>query len=317
MADYYSILGLTKGASGNEIKTAFRKLAKLYHPDKNPDNPNAKALFENILKAYTVLSNPVTRKRYDNGYGVPATQTSTPRKTASEKSQKEWTFTEEDLKRRQYYQNYYQTKKQTFTDETKHKLYSDYKYILFATPLAVGLLMLILSVFSDTPTTTVNSSVLVEKEQIHSNDSITSSLNTGDKPYSGYFGNIKTFETTNSLQITNGSNYDAVIIVFDNQTDGYLAHAYVKPLSYIEFLMLPATGVYWKGMIGKHWNEDKLLSDQGIVGAFDSVIQCQNWKNSPILFAKEEAAKQESLKILSDELKNKQYISNEIVFFEK
>jgi curved DNA-binding protein CbpA len=211
MADYYSILGLTKEASGNDIKIAFRKLAKLYHPDKNPDNPNAKALFENVLKAYTVLSNPVTKKRYDNGYVVTTTQTPNPRKTTGKKPQKEYTFTEEDLKRRQYYQNYYQTKKQTHTAETKHKSYSDYKYILFATPLAVGLLMVILSVFSEVPNTMELDKTVTNKE-VNPMDSMMSYLNTGDKPYSGYFGSIKTFETTHSLQINNRSDYDAVII---------------------------------------------------------------------------------------------------------
>jgi curved DNA-binding protein CbpA len=53
MADYYSILGLTKTATEIEIKAAFRRLAKIYHPDKNPNDPNAKHLFENILRAYT------------------------------------------------------------------------------------------------------------------------------------------------------------------------------------------------------------------------------------------------------------------------
>jgi hypothetical protein len=82
-------------------------------------------------------------------------------------------------------------------------------------------------------------------------------------------------------------------------------------------LLLPATGVYWKGMIGKHWNKNRLLSDQEIVGTFDSIVQYQNWKSNPILFEKKAEIKQAFLKILSSELNNKQYISNEIVFFEK
>ena len=66
MADHYSILGISKNASDIEIKAAFRKLVKIYHPDKNPNDPNAKKIFENILRAYNTLINPHSKKRYDN-----------------------------------------------------------------------------------------------------------------------------------------------------------------------------------------------------------------------------------------------------------
>ena len=46
MSDYYSILGVSITASSIEIKSAFRKLVKIYHPDKNPNNPNSKKIFE-------------------------------------------------------------------------------------------------------------------------------------------------------------------------------------------------------------------------------------------------------------------------------
>ena len=63
--DYYEVLGLAKGASADEIKSAYRKLAMKYHPDRNPDNPEAKEKFTEISEAYEVLSNPEKRQRYD------------------------------------------------------------------------------------------------------------------------------------------------------------------------------------------------------------------------------------------------------------
>ena len=63
--DYYEVLGVTKGASADEIKSAYRKLAMKYHPDRNPDNPEAKEKFTEISEAYEVLSNPEKRQRYD------------------------------------------------------------------------------------------------------------------------------------------------------------------------------------------------------------------------------------------------------------
>lgn len=63
--DYYKILGLTKSASREEIKKAFRKLAVKYHPDKNPGNKTAEEKFKEINEANEVLGDPEKRKKYD------------------------------------------------------------------------------------------------------------------------------------------------------------------------------------------------------------------------------------------------------------
>ena len=63
--DYYEVLGVAKSATADEIKSAYRKLAMKYHPDRNPDNPEAKEKFTEISEAYEVLSNPEKRQRYD------------------------------------------------------------------------------------------------------------------------------------------------------------------------------------------------------------------------------------------------------------
>ena len=63
--DYYSILGVEKSASDDEIKSAYRKLAKKYHPDLNKDNPQAAERFKEINEAYEVLSDKQKRSNYD------------------------------------------------------------------------------------------------------------------------------------------------------------------------------------------------------------------------------------------------------------
>lgn len=63
--DYYEVLGVQKGASDDEIKKAFRKLAIKYHPDKNPGDKEAEAKFKEANEAYGVLSDKTKRARYD------------------------------------------------------------------------------------------------------------------------------------------------------------------------------------------------------------------------------------------------------------
>ncbi len=66
--DYYNILGINRTATDKDIKQAYRRLARQYHPDVNPGNKSAEERFKGINEAYEVLSDPETRKKYDQ-YG--------------------------------------------------------------------------------------------------------------------------------------------------------------------------------------------------------------------------------------------------------
>ena len=79
--DFYQVLGVPESASAAEIKKAYRKLAKQYHPDANPNNPQAAERFKSISEAHSVLSDPEKKAKYDQmrrlgafgGYGRPST----------------------------------------------------------------------------------------------------------------------------------------------------------------------------------------------------------------------------------------------------
>ena len=63
--DYYEVLGVARDADAATLKRAYRELALRYHPDQNPDNPEAESHFKEVSEAYTVLSDPDKRARYD------------------------------------------------------------------------------------------------------------------------------------------------------------------------------------------------------------------------------------------------------------
>lgn len=68
MKDYYKILGLSKDANADDISVAYRKLARQFHPDLNPNNPEAVESFKAVSEAYEHLGDPEKRARYDNPY---------------------------------------------------------------------------------------------------------------------------------------------------------------------------------------------------------------------------------------------------------
>ena len=63
--DYYEVLGVGKSSAADEVKKAYRKIAIKYHPDKNPDNPEAEEKFKEAAEAYEVLSDGQKKQKYD------------------------------------------------------------------------------------------------------------------------------------------------------------------------------------------------------------------------------------------------------------
>lgn len=119
--DYYKILGLTKGATVKEIKAAYRKLARKYHPDLNPDNKESEQKFKEINEANEVLSDPENRKKYDM-YG------------------KDWKHGEAKEKAQREYQEQYQQQSQRQSGQQGYanQDYSDFFESMFGGASSAG-----------------------------------------------------------------------------------------------------------------------------------------------------------------------------------
>lgn len=92
MEDHYTVLGVARNASAEQIQRAHRKLAKRYHPDLNPGKPQAAERFKAITAAYALLSDPDKRARYDRGEidatGVESARSYASYRTAAEGAQR-------------------------------------------------------------------------------------------------------------------------------------------------------------------------------------------------------------------------------------
>ncbi|HEY1870474.1 MAG TPA: DnaJ domain-containing protein, partial [Chitinophagaceae bacterium] len=110
--DYYKVLGVDKNATEDEIKKAYRKLARKHHPDLNPNDKEAHKKFQQINEANEVLSDPEKRKKYDQ-YG------------------KEWQHAEQFEQARQSQQRPSHFGQQTFTGDFDEEGFSDFFSSLF------------------------------------------------------------------------------------------------------------------------------------------------------------------------------------------
>jgi len=117
--DYYKILGIEKTATPEDVKRAYRKLARKYHPDLNPNNKDAKKNFQEINEANEVLSDPEKRKKYDQ-YG------------------KDWKHAEEFEKERKYQEQSSNNQRQSYSGAQSEGDFSDFFESMFGSPPGSG-----------------------------------------------------------------------------------------------------------------------------------------------------------------------------------
>jgi curved DNA-binding protein CbpA len=259
MQSYYDILGISQSAGTDQIKAAFRRLAKLYHPDKNPQGEDQ---FGKILVAYEVLVDPTRRQQYDTKLKYGNAESFKARKTDVPK-QKEWSFSDEELKRRQYYKEHY---KKEYERYVKHahvtkKNYNEYKYILFAAPLAVGLLMFIVNTYEQSAAKETKKAVIADEIKYDE-------LKMGDDPFTSYFKD-PVFDTVadRTIMIKNFSSKDLIVAMFSKENK-FIRSSVIKPSFYIEISQLPEEELNLRFASGKNWNKHKPHNKLNVWGGF-------------------------------------------------
>jgi len=268
LPNYYDILGLPASASVPEVKSAFRLLAKRFHPDLNPAG---KDQFTIILKAYEVLSDPQQKYVYDyrlsQNLTTAAQKTGTAKNTESGTTEKNWRFDERELRRRQYYNEHIKKYEKKTAPPVKESVdtttYNEFKYILFATPLAVLLFVGIMHFANNqgAPSEKSPRRLPLETEFKSPTNAV------AESPFADYFGGA--YYVANSpatLTLRNLTGADAVICLFDSThflrsfllKDGYSATVPGLPQRHIQL----------RYSSGRNFDEAKEIPSQPVRGGF-------------------------------------------------
>lgn len=298
--DYYSILQIEKNASLEEIKASFRKLAMQHHPDKNPDDPEADEKFRELMEAYDVLSDPAKRKKYDSGrnYYSEYFKNQPKQKTSKQGGRKEYGFTEEELKRRQEFKERYDKYRKAREAEYKPEnlpAYSDFKYIMLAIPLAIGLLFFIINQVKPDENekhfrAANDRSDIVLAEKTKKDALVADKKNTvagikdvNDKeemqegyiiyPWNKIFGK-PVFDSLSGrvYRIENCSGADAVLCICDEAKKKVIRNYYIPDNNYIHTGYIPQGNYYLNTVFGKNWLANVFTTQFNYEGMFDSVF---------------------------------------------
>jgi hypothetical protein len=223
LPDYYKILQVPVTATSAEIKAAYRRLAKIYHPDKSTPHANEER-FRQIKEAYEHLVDPQRRARYDAKRSRATTfskSSDTAKKTPGKKN---YSFTEEEARRRQYYQQHYtktQTKKPA-PGPAPVKQPNELKFVLISVPIAVALLLLIIRIY-ERPMKEPR-----KLSELPGTENASSDITTGEMPYRGIFGK-PVYDTASApvIRFVNRSGYDALVFL-RNDSNHTLRHHFLE-----------------------------------------------------------------------------------------
>lgn len=268
--NYYTILGVSANASFDELKLAYRNLAKKYHPDVNPNNKAAEDMFKEIQQAYDVLSNADKRSLYDVKQA---------RKTTSGGPQYKSNSAQYTGNAYQYAQQQAQRKNQFYSTvkpkPKKHDKTERYQ-ILISVGIAFVLLYLIISYSSGTRTVPAKASNLVvsEKSVITKKPEAPQIIKTSATPYDSFWKDEYAEEgNQNSIWIENFEKSDAIVcLVQCNKPHRVIRHVFVNKNNYFEMSRIPDGNYSLKIYYGNNWDTAQKQANDKLVGGFTNEL---------------------------------------------
>ncbi|MGZ4033230.1 MAG: J domain-containing protein [Bacteroidia bacterium] len=270
--NYYLLLGVVSTATTEEIKSAYRALAKKYHPDKNQGNKSAEEYFKEIQEAYAVLSNPEKRRKYDLKFSYASNNYSQQKTSSSSRPYTGNAY--------QYAQQTAQDKQRQYTSaqqtrKTKKKDNSEGIQIIVSVGIALILLYFIISYSTDNPKKNQPDLAQTETPIVRPEAVPVPAISDYASPYSGFFGEeISDNASKNSLDIHNSYESEAVVCLVQNQKPfKTIRNQYMSKGSEFKMNEIPDGEYFLKIYYGTDWDPAKIFSKDGSVkGGFKNEI---------------------------------------------
>lgn len=268
--NYYILLGVKNTASAEEIKVAYRSLAKKHHPDKNPNNKNAEDFFKEIQQAYTTLSDPEKRRTYDLKFSA-GSNTSTSQQKA---------YTRYTGNAYQYAQQQAQGKNQFYNLHKKPKKKNDKTesyQLLVSVSIAFILLYFIISYSSDKATESMRQGFekpAEEKKIIPPKTTPEPLITAFVSPYCLYFGNeIVNENSKNNILIHNSDKSEAVVCLVECEHPmRTIRNQYMNAGTTFKMNNIPDGNYFLKIYYGITWDPGKTFVNASVKGGFTKEI---------------------------------------------
>ncbi len=294
--NYYILLEVKTTATADEIKAAYRILAKKYHPDKNIGNKAAEEYFKEIQQAYAVLSNPEKREKYDlkSSYGSRTQAQQRSNSSGPQYAGNAYQYAQQQAQARQQSasrtdgQAYYQQKKST-SGQSDKKNSSDSWQVLVSVGIALVLLYFIISYSTEKTTATANIEIQSSEKTENAVEKLSEPMiNNFDSPYTTFFGDeVNDPGSKNSISIFNSSYSEAVVCLIEkNAPNTVIRNQYMVNASEFKINGIPDGKYFLRVYYGSEWNPEKFFINKTIKGGFNkenSFVEMNGGKDAFIM----------------------------------
>lgn len=278
LKNYYIVLGVKSTATTDEIKTAFRELAKKYHPDKNPGDKFAEERFKEIQEAYMVLSNPEKKRNYD----LKLNYTNRTQKTYNQQP-----FTGNAYS---YAQQQYAARNNAAFNNLKSRPRNTHKpeeryQVVASVGVAMILLYFIISysssqeqnkkIKSSQPLTEKEIEALLKTELEKTSKKVDDvMIHNFDSPYTKYFGEeVYQDASKNNIVISAPGNSEAVVCLVENKSPfKVIRNQYMSAGSVFKMNNIPNGDYFLKVFYGNNWDTTVTFLNHSFKGGFKDQI---------------------------------------------